>query len=68
MTGREPEIGEPFTWVPSGFCEMEEQHALRVGALRTVTGEVVYVNREHGYYRVRAQLPGGAVLHECFKF
>lgn len=68
MTGRTPEIGDEMTWVPSSFYEMAEDHALRVGALRTVTGSVVYVNREHGYYRVRAQLPGGAVLHECFKF
>jgi len=31
-----------------------------------VEGTVVLINEEHRWYRVRCELPGGAVFHECF--
>ena len=68
MTNGVPEIGDRLTWVPAAFVYFEKDHAERIGALAKVSGEVVYVHRDHGFYRVRAPLPGGGSLHECFKF
>lgn len=35
---------------------------------RTVTGRVVYINRQHRYFLVVAPLGRGQELRECFKF
>ena len=33
-----------------------------------VEGTVVYINEAHHWYRVRCDLPGCSVFHECFPF
>lgn len=35
---------------------------------RTVTGRVVYINRQHRYFPVVAPFGRGQELRECFKF
>lgn len=68
MTDGIPEVGDRLSFVPASFIAFEDQRAERLRAPVMLHGEVVYVNREHGYYRVRAPLPGGGDLFECFKF
>lgn len=33
-----------------------------------VAGTVVYVNEEHGWYRVEYTMLDGSIVHECFPF
>jgi len=38
---------------------------VRYEAVDVVTGEVEYINREHGFYRVAYKVRG-MIFHECF--
>lgn len=62
-----PEVGAPWSWVPTAFSTVSDKTAGILGATTRVYGRIVYVNLEHGYFRAEAVFAGG-VIHECFKF
>lgn len=66
-------IGDPFTFIPTcliqptsqpGGGQREEQTT----KANPVTGEIVYINPEKGWFRVRFRLPrSDGWQYECFK-
>lgn len=61
-----PEPGTAWHWTPSAFTLAKEETPVR-GLTAEVDGRVVYVNRQHRFFRVEGSFPGG-VIRECFKF
>lgn len=60
------EIGDKRRFVPCGYVEhVKETDRVRYEAVDIVTGEVEYINREHGFYRM-AYTVRGMRFHECF--
>lgn len=61
------ELGDKVRFAPHAFLTAggHEAQLFGVSAYRQ-TGEVCYINHEHGYYRVR-YLIQGAPQYECFK-
>ena len=62
-----PEIGDPYSWIPSAFTQFRDVPIDAFKAASRVNGRVVYVNRAHGWFRAEAKFLGG-VIRECFKF
>lgn len=66
---KKTEIGDKVSFVPhcmidSGGCFMRNKPA---DQQQMVTGEVVYINRENHWYRVRYAMPGVKdPQYECF--
>lgn len=59
------EIGDAIRFKPTAFMTEGALTSFNNAPVE-VTGRVCYINYEHGFYRVRAEVEGG-VLHECFK-
>ena len=60
------EPGDKRSFVPAGFtAQVKDADRVRYEAVDIVTGEVEYINREHGFYRVAYKVRG-LVFHECF--
>lgn len=55
-------LGAKVTFIPEAFTRIEN-----ADIPVKITGRIVYINREHRYFRVKAKVNGYA-LHECFKF
>ena len=55
-------LGTKITFIPGAFTRIENPD-IPV----EITGRIVYINHEHRYFRVKAEVNGYA-LHECFKF
>ncbi len=62
-----PEIGDPWSWTPSAFAQYKEAPLDAFKGAGHVNGRVIYVNREHGWFRAEASFPGGTI-RECFHF
>lgn len=58
------EIGDKITFRPAAFFDNPSGYG---PAPTQVTGTVIYINKEHRYYRVAYEMPG-CIGHECFKF
>ena len=56
------EIGQTLSFKP---CVFYGEGLLTAGLQVEVTGTVVYINRKHGWYRVRYRSKG-TDQHECF--
>lgn len=63
----EPEIGAPVSWIPAAFTSHGDDSAGILGVTVRVNGRIVYINREHRWYRAEARFAGG-VIRECFKY
>lgn len=60
------ELGDKRRFVPCGYVEhVKETDRVRYEAVDIVTGEVVYINQAHGFYRVAYEVRG-ILFHECF--
>lgn len=55
-------LGAKVTFIPEAFTRIEN-----ADIPVKITGRIVYINHEHRYFRVEAEVNGYA-LHECFKF
>lgn len=55
-------LGAKVTFIPDAFTRIEN-----ADIPVEITGRIVYINREHRYFRVEAEV-NGYLLHECFKF
>lgn len=55
-------LGAWVTFIPDAFTRIEN-----ADIPVEITGRIVYINREHRYFRVEAEV-NGYLLHECFKF
>lgn len=55
-------LGAKVTFIPDAFTLIENPD-IPV----EITGRIVYINPEHRYFRVEAEV-NGYTLHECFKF
>lgn len=55
-------LGAKMTFIPEAFTRIEN-----ADIPVEITGLIVYINREHRYFRVEAEV-NGYLLHECFKF
>ena len=62
-----PQVGADYRWTPSAFTACPEDKALIRGLTAQVDGRVIYINREHHYFRAEGSFPGG-VIRECFKY
>ena len=59
-------VGDKMRFTPSAFCGFKDQ--IIKGAEVEVTGTVIEVNEEHGWYRVEYAYAGGRYTdHETFK-
>lgn len=62
------EVGDRYSFVPQAFFNFDPAAAAKwMSTPGMITGTVVQIHREHRWFRVRAEIPGG-ILHECFKF
>lgn len=61
---REIEIGDKIRFRPAANYDHSAGFPSELQI--EVTGTVEYINRAHGFYRVRYELPG-CEGHECFK-
>lgn len=55
-------LGAWVTFIPESFTRIEN-----ADIPVEITGRIVYINHEHRYFRVEAEV-NGYLLHECFKF
>lgn len=62
------ELGDKITFKPHAYFENPAQLSMFGANCPTVTGEVIYINEEHRYYRVQWRAAAGCICHECFKF
>lgn len=60
------EIGRSKTFTPEGCYG--EQSSLGSHIPRTVTGQIVYINRAHQWYLVEAVIHGRYTIRQGFKF
>lgn len=60
-----PEVGAPWSWVPTAFTVHGPDTAGILGATVRVNGRVIFVNEAHGWFRAEAAFPGG-LIRECF--
>lgn len=61
------EIGDKISFIPDAFSRGDPAHPNPYAA-HTVSGRVVYINREHGWYRVKYTYHDGRYKdHECFR-
>lgn len=60
-----PEVGDPYCWEPSSFSDFSENASATLRATTRVSGRIVYVNREHGWFRAEAEC-NGTLIRECF--
>ena len=70
-SGRAPEIGEKKTFIPGSWDETgagDPRTYRQIGENCRVTGEVIYINAKHHFYRVRYGTATGEAQHECFKY
>lgn len=68
-----PELGDTRRFLPTAFeysGKAGESLLISYGLSgeQRVTAEVVYVNREHRYFRTEYIRPDGSPAYECFKF
>ena len=61
------EIGDKIRFKPAGFFESTTAFGQAMPAPVEVTGQVIYINEAHRYFRVEYTL-SGCIGHECFKF
>lgn len=62
-----PEVGQPWSWVPTAFSAYSDKSQGVLGATTRVNGRIIYVNRAHGWFRAEAVFAGG-IIRECFYF
>lgn len=55
-------LGAKVTFIPEAFTRIEN-----TDIPVEIIGRIVYINRDHRYFRVEAEV-NGYLLHECFKF
>ncbi len=66
---KKTEIGDSYTFTPSCLVCTESGVVMKAKfgeSVRRVTGSVVYVNQQHGWFRVRYSLPRAGTQYECF--
>ena len=65
------EIGDKIRFKPSCYTYDQKgsgqggQNRVEIGG--EVTGTVVYIHKEHHWFRVAYQGPGGSMQYECFQ-
>lgn len=59
------EIGDIVNYVPG--CNQEKASGFGAELLKPRKGVVVYINREHRFYRAAFEI-GDMTLYECYKF
>lgn len=60
-----PEVGQPWSWVPTAFSAFSDKTLGILGATTRVNGRIIYVNEEHNWFRAEATFAGGTI-RECF--
>lgn len=59
-------IGDPYTFrvnLGGNYLGLDGKPIAR-----ELHGRIAYINREHRYFLVTADVGGGVVIRECFKF
>ena len=60
------DIGQKMRFIPQwNKSEHDDEEAKR---RKTVTGKIIYVNRQHKQFTVKYTCCGGAMMKETFKF
>lgn len=59
-----PRLGERVSFTPVVLLP-GDHYGRDTDSIPTVTGEITYINRKHGWYRVTATR-NGCRFHECF--
>ena len=61
------EVGDKVRFIPSAFADEFGNARKTLGVCGEVTGEVIQIHEQHGWYRVRYEIRPGCTGYETFK-